>query len=259
MKTNHHQILVLFMISLVSVLALAAWSSPENGIKLQDPTPEPFSTGQGALLDLPEDATQLEVGKEIYRLICSACHAYDGSGLTEEWIATWNPADQNCWQSKCHGYNHPEDGFYLPDSPPVVGSFVPYLFPTAMDMYDYILRTMPWQDPGTLPEYQAWAVTAYVLELNGFSPPEELGPQNGEAFVLPIPTAEPTTAVTETTPEVMADEKTPIHTPEINPAQVDPGETSPSRPAWLRPLTIVGSVLGLITLLVLFYRLRKNA
>lgn len=255
MKTNNHKILVLFMLSLVSVLAMAAWISPENIIKIQDPTPEPFSTGQGALLDLPENATQLEVGKEVYRLICSACHAYDGSGLTEEWIATWDPADQNCWQSKCHGFNHPEDGFYLPDSPPVVGSFVPYLFPTAMDMYNYILRTMPWQDPATLPEEQAWAVTAYILELNGFSPPDELGPQNSEAFVLPIPTAQPTAELTEAPVE---EEKTPIHTPQTNQVQNEPTGDQQTRPGWLRPLIFVGSTFGLIVLIVLFYRLRKN-
>jgi len=43
------------------------------------PTPESWIT-----VDLPEDATQLQYGAEVYRLVCSACHAYDGTGLTDE-------------------------------------------------------------------------------------------------------------------------------------------------------------------------------
>lgn len=138
----------------------------------------------GVILDLPEGSTQLEVGKEVYRLVCSACHAYDGSGLTDEWRSTWNPEDQNCWQSKCHGYNHPEDGFYLPQSPAIVGSFFPYLFPTALNLNDYIRKTMPWHDPGVLPEDQAWAVTAYTLFLNGYELPGDLTPESAASYRL---------------------------------------------------------------------------
>src|SRR5574341_723475 len=53
------------------------------------------------IVDLPPDATQLQYGAEIWRLVCSACHAYDGQGLTDAWRATWGPQDRNCWQSKC--------------------------------------------------------------------------------------------------------------------------------------------------------------
>lgn len=220
MIINKKGFLVFFFFVIVFGLFLSAWVSPENDINIQGQQQTPMapslSNGQGALIDLPEGASQLEVGKEVYRLICSACHAYDGTGLTEEWIATWNPEDQNCWQSKCHGFNHPEDGFYLPDSPPVVGNFVPYLFPTAMDMFSYIIQEMPWQDPGTLPEDQAWAVTAYVLKLNGFTPLEDLGPHNGQNFVLPTP----------------VQNNQPTHSPSIMPTTIvkptEPIENAPS-------------------------------
>ena len=111
------------------------------------------------------------------------------------------------------------------------------------------------QNPATLPEEQAWAVTAYILELNGFSPPDELGPQNSTAFVLPIPTAQPTAELTEAPVE---EEKTPIHTPQTNQVQNEPTGDQQTRPGWLRPLIFVGSTLGLIVLIVLFYRSRKN-
>jgi hypothetical protein len=170
------------------VIAVGATSVSASGAiqTLQTPSP-PQLTGErtdGVIIDLPEDATQLEIGKEAYRLVCSACHAYDGSGLTEAWRSTWEPDDQNCWQSKCHGDNHPVDGFYLPDSPPVVGSFVPSFFPTAQDMYDYIIRTMPWHDPGSLREDVAWAVTAHVIQLNGYESIPILNADNAVNFRL---------------------------------------------------------------------------
>ena len=63
------------------------------------------------LIDLPAGASQLEYGAEVYRLVCQDCHGNRGQGLTDEWRATWAPADQNCWQSKCHAANHPPEGF----------------------------------------------------------------------------------------------------------------------------------------------------
>src|SRR5512134_251602 len=71
------------------------------------------------ILNLPPDATQLDYGQEIYRLVCSACHGDVGQGLTPEWRSTWAPEDQNCWKSKCHGQNHPPDGFTFPVAPAI--------------------------------------------------------------------------------------------------------------------------------------------
>ena len=132
------------------------------------------------------DSPQLERGKEVYRLVCSACHAYDGSGFTAEWISTWDPADQNCWQSKCHGPNHPEDGFEIPRwAPPVAGpnKLAPYA--TAKDYFNYIDQNMPWYVPGTVVEEQIWDVTAYLLSLNKIElDEEELNAKTAESVVL---------------------------------------------------------------------------
>ena len=119
------------------------------------------------LLDnVPPGSPQIEYGREIYRLACSACHGYEGQGLTTEWRMTWAPADQNCWQSKCHGLNHPSDGFFLPYSPPITNLTRSNRFPTALELQDYIWKTMPWQDPASMLDERAWQVTAYVLKLN---------------------------------------------------------------------------------------------
>jgi hypothetical protein len=142
------------------------------------------------LVDLPPDATQLEYGGEIWRLVCSACHAYDGTGLTDAWRATWPPEDQNCWKSKCHGPNHPPDGFVLPVAPGVVGNAALAAFPSAQELHDYIQAAMPWQRAGTLTSKDSWAVTAYVIKLNRMNPGAELGPDNASQIKLGKPRAE---------------------------------------------------------------------
>ena len=56
--------------------------------------------------------------------------------------------------------------------------------------------TMPWHDPGVLPQDQVLAVTAHVLVLNGFDPGEDLNPDSAanirllpEGEILPTFTA----------------------------------------------------------------------
>ncbi len=163
------------------------------------PTPESW-----IIVDLPPDAPQLAYGAEVYRLVCSACHAYDGTGLTDEWRATWDPDSQNCWQAKCHGEIRPPDGFYLPYSPPIVGAIIPALFETAYDLFEYNYYEMPWHNPKSLTEEEAWAVTAYVLVLNEIDPGTFLNAETATQIRLrpamlaeeTTPTVEPTQAIT---------------------------------------------------------------
>jgi mono/diheme cytochrome c family protein len=144
------------------------------------------------LVDLPPGATQLQHGAEVYRLVCSACHAHSGEGLTDAWRATWHPEDQNCWQSKCHAANHPPDGFELPIAPAVVGRVALAPFATAKDLHDYIQATMPWQEPNMLTEDEGWAVTAYVINLNRMNPGELLDAENAVEYRLHPEAAQPT-------------------------------------------------------------------
>jgi cytochrome c len=149
------------------------------------PTRTPVANHQWILIDLPPNATQLDYGAEVYRLVCRDCHGDRGQGLTPEWRATWAPADQNCWQAKCHGDSHPSDGFKLPVSPPIVGQAVLSRFDTADDLYQLIQNEMPWYNPGSLTEKDAWAVTAFVIKLNRMNPGTLLGPDTAPNFHLP--------------------------------------------------------------------------
>ena len=157
----------------------------------------PMNRNSWILVDLPPDATQLQHGAEIYRLVCSACHAYSGEGLTDAWRATWHPEDQNCWQSKCHAANHPPDGFELPIAPAVVGRAALAPFQSAADLRAYIQATMPWQEPNSMTEEEGWAVTAYVIKLNRMNPPPMLNAETAAEFRLhpqAAPTETPTAA-----------------------------------------------------------------
>ncbi|MDX1435420.1 MAG: c-type cytochrome [Anaerolineales bacterium] len=139
------------------------------------------------LLDgTPENATQAEVGAEIYRLVCSTCHGGSGEGLTDAWRARLAPEDQNCWQSKCHASNHPPDGFVLPrEVPPVTGDRMAARFPTAQNLYDFVRLTMPYHAPGTMLDQEYWQVTAFLLSLNGIEMGEtDLAPANAEQIIL---------------------------------------------------------------------------
>jgi cytochrome c len=122
------------------------------------------------LTPLPASASQAEHGAQLYVLICQDCHGDQGQGLTDAWRATWDPKDQNCWQSKCHAANYPPDGFALPHYvPPVVGPAVVARFATAADLHAFIQQNMPWYAPGSLNENDYWQLTAYLMQANGFS------------------------------------------------------------------------------------------
>lgn len=140
-----------------------------------NPTATP-PTREWVLVDLPADATQVQYGAEVYRLVCSACHGDRGQGLTDAWRATWAPKDQNCWQSKCHGANHPPDGFVLPVAPAIAGAGILAGFGDAQALHDFIQSEMPWQNPNSLTEKDSWSATAYVLKLNGIDPGPSLSP-----------------------------------------------------------------------------------
>ncbi len=212
---------ILIVISLLTIRQpVFADSSPQYNTPIP-PTPAAERFYRIDLERASAESPQIERGKEVYRLVCSACHAYDGSGLTAEWIATWDPADQNCWQSKCHGPNHPVDGFEIPQwSPPVVGpnKLAPYA--TAREYFDYIDQNMPWYAPGTVVEDQIWDVTAYLLSMNQVElKVDELNRENANLVVLnahliqtdrQTETISPTPAATASLIPPAGSEKTPL-------------------------------------------------
>lgn len=167
---------LLLLIPALVITGIAACSTP----RAPAPTPTAASTAamtprhEWILVDLPPGATQLDYGAEVYRLVCQDCHGNHGQGLTGEWRATWAPQDQNCWQSKCHGQNHPPDGFFMPIAPAIAGAGTLSQFGTAAQLQSFIQIEMPWYNPGSLTSKDSWAAAAWILHMNQIDPGKDL-------------------------------------------------------------------------------------
>lgn len=118
--------------------------------------------------EIPDVPLLADKGSITYWSVCMACHGDWGQGLTDEWRSAGFGADMNCWQSKCHASNHPPQGFDFPRIvPPVVGSATLRSFLTADELHQYLLEKMPWWNPGSLSDDEAWELTAFLLRENG--------------------------------------------------------------------------------------------
>ena len=178
-----------------------AQASPHQQSKLTPtPLPQPTPTFDIKRLDKPnvvsEVPNQLEAGSLKYWGVCMACHGDKGQGLTEEWKDAFGEEDRNCWQSNCHGPDHPPQGFLIPKDkiiPSVAGLGSLARFKNAQELHDYILASMPWWDPGQLTDTEAWEVTAYILDMHNVLPDEfVLNDENASAIMTQYAVQPPT-------------------------------------------------------------------
>jgi cytochrome c len=95
---------------------------------------------------LPAGRGTSRTGKGVYEAKCAACHGAKGEGSA-------------AFPQLVGGVGS------LKTTQPVgtIGSYWPY----ATTVFDYINRAMPYQDPGSLRPDEVYAVTAYLLHLNG--------------------------------------------------------------------------------------------
>ena len=116
---------------------------------------------------LPAAPSQADHGAQDYWLYCLPCHGDRGQGLTEEFRETYPPDETNCWESGCHGKRPYDSGFTLPTQiPAVVDHNALAKFTDAAQLNAYIRATMPFWNPGSLTEEEAWRVTAFLLREN---------------------------------------------------------------------------------------------
>lgn len=94
---------------------------------------------------LPEGAGDALVGEEVFAEKCAACHGDFAEGIGN-------------WPKLAGG----ADTLDHEDPLKTVGSYWPYLS-TA---YDYIKRSMPYGDAGTLSDDEVYAIVAYILYSN---------------------------------------------------------------------------------------------
>lgn len=96
-------------------------------------------------IGLPPGSGDARRGAEVYALQCIACHGAEGSGQPSARLVGGH-------------------GSLAGDAPvKTIGSYWPY----ATTVFDYIRRAMPLTQPQSLSNDDVYAVTAYLLHLNG--------------------------------------------------------------------------------------------
>lgn len=100
-----------------------------------------FSDGRG----LPEGSGSVAQGASIYQSKCIVCHGAGGLGGSAEPLAGAKMGLTGEWPEK------------------TIGTLWPY----ATTLFDFTRRSMPMTAPGSLNNDEVYAVTAYLLYLNG--------------------------------------------------------------------------------------------
>lgn len=96
---------------------------------------------------LPPGSGSVEAGRQLYLERCSVCHGEDGRGGPGGELAGGEP-------------DLTRD---TPDQ--TIGSYWPF----ATTLFDFIRRAMPMDQPWSLTDDEVYALTAYLLRLNGIA------------------------------------------------------------------------------------------
>ena len=99
--------------------------------------------------ELPPGRGTSEEGQLVYRRQCAACHGVDASGGSGPRLVKRDIEPEHPW------------GF---------GRILPIRAPYATVVWDYINQGMPLNREGTLTADQVYALTAYLLSINGVIP-----------------------------------------------------------------------------------------
>ena len=197
------RLLMLILLLAASSLITFVWVTAAAAVGPEDPGDEPAGPGESTITPtpylsprqeqpyLPPDPTMADLGHQKWWMVCMACHADAGQGLTDEWRETAFAEDQYCWAAKCHGNNHPPEGFIFPRIvPPAWGSGTLKRFVTANELQRYLYEKMPWWNPGSLTEQEAWDLTAWILQGHGVLPDGELEISRSELIPVHLPVQE---------------------------------------------------------------------
>ena len=140
-----------FFLGVVSYLAagsIAIAQSPTYGVGRVPSADELKKIDIDILPDgrgLPAGSGTAAIGKPVYAQRCATCHGPTGKEGPQDILVGGNGTLATVKPLK------------------TVGSYWPY----ATTLWDYIRRAMPFDHPGTLTSDQIYAVSAYVLFLNG--------------------------------------------------------------------------------------------
>ena len=166
MRIYKQSIFTLFVLgTLVSCSTSTVKQSPHLGQAMTVPDIKKVDISIGPDgVGLPIGSGNAKAGQKVYEAQCSSCHGVKGQG---------KPVD-----ALVGGI-----GSLSSDKPiRTVGSFWPY----ASTLFDYTRRAMPLQSPKSLTNNEVYAVSAYILFLNGsIGENDELNQQNLAQVKMP--------------------------------------------------------------------------
>ena len=181
------QILLIVMLAMLVAYLPTLSASGQSPSASPTPTYDPF-----AQPPLPDNPTELELGRYLFWRYCMPCHGDKGQGLTDDFRAMWEPDHQNCWARGCHSGRYANDSFPVPTVvPPLVRSDQLSRFADTQDLSAFLKATHPPEAPGSLTDNEYQALAAYLFTLNG---------RLQEPSVTSTPTSTPPPASPQTKP-----------------------------------------------------------
>lgn len=119
---------------------------------------------------LPEGTGTVEEGEILYTSKCLFCHGVNGEGGINERLVSRA------------GEQFPDEDVACGFECRTIGNYWPY----ATTLYDYILRSMPMNAPGSLTNDEVYSISAYLLYLNRIiSEDTQLNSENLKNIVMP--------------------------------------------------------------------------
>jgi S-disulfanyl-L-cysteine oxidoreductase SoxD len=129
--------------------------SPANGVGRPATAEEVRNLGAAIAPDgggLPEGSGSVAAGREVFAARCAKCHGDKAQGDVGPTLVGGRGTLATARPLK------------------TVGSFWPY----STTVWDYINRAMPFDEPGLLKPPDVYAVTAYILNINGVIPDDSV-------------------------------------------------------------------------------------
>ena len=133
----------------VMLFAMLAWGQQQKTGAGRAASPEEVKAWDISIsaggAELPSGSGTVAEGREVYDRRCKRCHGDAGKGGDEAALVGG------------------QGSLATPKPLKTVGSY----WPRATTLFDYVRRAMPYKNPGSLSDAQVYAVTAYILNLNG--------------------------------------------------------------------------------------------
>jgi len=134
-------LLMTAMLVVASVVASPNLGRPVSAHDIESWEIGVMPSGEG----LPSGSGTAVPGEALYRQHCESCHGLEGRGASADELAGGRMSLTSEWPDKN------------------IGTYWPY----ATTVFDFTRRSMPLTAPGSLSDDEVYALTAYLLYLNG--------------------------------------------------------------------------------------------